>query len=464
MADIASLLLDTNSLKSLPESDTPRATSPGQMSTAGDSRHGVLVYSYGVTSHEHKQATLDTFRSRADVCAPSASPRARTEDVAFYKLMAAYERNDASRKAGEAFADDYDERRRRQQQKQQKEEDTQVGDAPPAAKRRNLCNSCLRPFDDGYYSPSGGAVVEPTAEEAGNAVSFDVDLGTWKVNFTRSSGGQDAHHTGSLVGKQERTSAAPPKAAVESAESTDGGYAGYYTRLYSNSTTTLPVRTKKEEDSQVAAGDVMANYDEFLRRNHIVVMTPKPTTTTDGGKRAATTPVTAARKVVVAADVTSEYDELLRANHVVAVPAAEKKPGSATPATSLAGPSTAADAGDVMAEYAEFLRRNHVVIVTDKTEEEKVELEQKPGADVVVGEDESEDEDMEYVEVENEEYLDQLRSNHVVVSTMNEATGKEAQTKTKPVVNGQAISYEKFYEFGHHDNVGPYTTPLLRMG
>ncbi|KAJ9133651.1 hypothetical protein NKR19_g8944 [Coniochaeta hoffmannii] len=476
MADLAALMLDLNGSASPMEHRTPpRGNSPPQLLATGDSRHGVVTYSYGVTTPEHKQARLDAFRSLGDAYAPSGAVETAAEDVAYYKLMEAYERNDASRKAGEAFADEYEAQCRQRM----------TSTPPPAKKKQNVCRSCLRPFDDGFYRPGAEQVEsamtrKSSAPESG--ISFDVELGTWRVHFARNTE-QDALQTGAEGGgKAAETKTAPeppPEAAAADDDDLDGGYVDYYSHLQGNSRMRLPVRTKEEDPQmaassapavalaaqKIAAGDVMADYDAFLRRNHVVVM--PNATEAEKAKAAASASTPATRQKAAAGDVMSDdddYDDYLRGNHVVVVPEEKPNPAAGVSLATQAVAAQAAAAGDVMADYDRFLRSNHVVVVPDKTEKKEEEM---PAAEVVVQDDEEEDDDMEYVDVTDEEYLDYLRSNHVVVHAVNKAEAKDedADGTAKPVVNVKATSYEKFYDFEHHDNVGPYArAPLLRLG
>lgn len=417
MADVAALALDLDGrLPSPGPNPTGRAKTPNPESATGKAWHGVISYSYGVTSHEHKQAKLDAFHNLGDAYAPPPPPQKHVPaDVAYYKLMQAYERGDASsRKASEAFADEYE----RQCQRQQTEKKATQTPPPPAEKKRNVCNSCLRPFDDdGDYKPAAGHGESEDnssySAPAASGVSFDVELGAWKVHFARNMQ-QEALHARIEETVAEEKVPEPLRAEVDD-EYPDGGYVDYHSHLHGNSSTTMPVRTWKE-DLQMAAPAVSWAAEKAATR-----------------------------------DVMADYDAFLRGNHVAIMPAEKKsaeieKPKTAAPAVYLA--AQAAAAGDIMTDYVGFLWSNDGVVMPAETEAEK------PAAAEVVQKDE--DEDMEeYVDVMDEEYLDYLRSNHVVVDVVKKTEVEKVETAVtaKPVVNVKATRYEQFYEFG--GNVGP---------
>ncbi|KAH8906608.1 hypothetical protein BR93DRAFT_927452 [Coniochaeta sp. PMI_546] len=524
MADVAALVHDIHGPAS-PMSAYPAAGPyPSGRSPSSEppkDRSGVVSYSYSVTSHETKQAALDRYRGLGDAYAPPSpakEPRKEApEDLAYYKLLAAYERNDASRRAGEALADEYE---RYCLQYDGDRDQTRRTVTETAKPRRNVCNSCLRPFDDDHYKPkvvarAGDANPYPVPA---SDISFDVELGTWKVHFSRNMEqealyGKTATAMRQGEGEEEKKS---PGEQQPPLDIRDGGYVDFHSHLHGDGNNVLPVRTKKETPKpsdvpavvalaaeKAAAEDFMADYDAFLRSNHVVTVPVRPKETP---KIAAPAADLAGQKAAATGDVMADYDEFLRSNHVVTVPVRPKEtPKIAAPAADLAGQKAAAT-GDVMADYDEFLRSNHVVTMPVRTKSslplpapavdlaaqkaaagdvmadydeflrsnhvvgmppldklpETNPAETKPAAAVEV---EMEDEDMDYVDVRDEEFLDYLRGNHITedVVQAEKASDSKAEPKTattKPVVNIRATSYEDYFEFG--SNVAPYDG--LRLG
>lgn len=418
MADVAALLLDmhhapASAMDASSVAVGPYPTSPNP--EPPQDRYDVVSYTYAITSHEAKQAALDHYRGMGDAYAPPPKkakevPRDAPQDMAYYSLQAAYERNDASRGAGEALADEY-ERYCMQYDgdRDQMREDASRTAAP--LPERKVCASCLRPLDDESASAGKKDIVEksdydnsrgknsssstttaPPVQASG--VSFDVELGTWKVDFARNVEQGAPHATGATASHKSAETAREPPLDVQ-----DGGYVGYHAHVLhgtsNSSSSVLPMRAKQPQKpsdipapSAAVAGDsdVMADYVEFLRANHVVV-----------------------------ASASGTSDKALV-------------------------PTTPAEAA-----VAEIEMRNE--------------------------EEEDDDEDMDYVDVRDEEYLDYLRANHVAVDVVlaeqedkidKKMPEKKAETtgvKTVPVVNTRATSYEDYFEFA--SNVGPYDGPRL---
>lgn len=453
MADVAALLLDMHHTPASAMDVSSSAAGPYPTSPNPEppqDRYDVVSYTYAITSHEAKQAALDHYRGLGDAYAPPPKkdgevPRDAPEDLAYYSLQAAYERNDASRGAGEALADEY-ERYCMQYDgdRDQKREDA-VRTAP-AEPGRKVCASCLRPFDDESASARKDDVVKESGHDyskgknssssttppvPASGVSFDVELGTWKVHFARNVEQEALHPATTTTSHKPAETAPEPPLDVP-----DGGYVGYHAHVLQGATTTtsgssvLPVRAKEPPKSP----DV-----------------PIPSAASvSAGKTAAA--------VAGDSDVMADYVEFLRGNDAVALPVAPQQ------------------AGDVVASYDEFLRANHVVVVSASAASDKALVPTIP-AEAAVSEVEmrdeegEEDEDMDYVDVRDEEYLDYLRANHVAVDValaeqednidekMPEKKVETTGFKTAPVVNARATSYEDYFEFA--SNVGPYDGPRL---
>ncbi|KAB5585894.1 hypothetical protein GE09DRAFT_1072429, partial [Coniochaeta sp. 2T2.1] len=392
--------------------------------------------------------------------------------------MAAYEHGPSTRKRSEQFADEY--------VRYCLQNEPGSGMAPPA-KKRNVCNSCLRPFDDGYYKPASpaaspdskahfDAVVQKSrsaSPEAGSGISFDVELGTWRVHFERNAKQEALYHRAEKESKLVTESK-----FADGGE--DGGYVDYHNhlnQLRGNGTMFMPVRMRKKAEEEekkkkkkqahgpedvpaavrlacerAAMGDFEGSYEEYaayinaLRGSHVVV-------TSAESRSAEAKPVEAVKakeKTTTTGDVMGDYEaylDVLRRNHVVVAPSGTKQ---STKADAQAEVKAAASAttGDVMGDYERYLnvlRGNHVVVPPPKSQSQTPadeELAERAAAgDMMTG------------------YDDFLRANHVVVTTQFssklkpelEPDSSQTQPDVKPVATkGDVMAdYDAFLRSNH---------------
>lgn len=315
MADVAALLLDSHG----PISPMDLCPMSGGSPTRETTRAGVVSYTYAATSHECQQAALDRYRGLGKASAPtSALKQVISKDTAEYNPAEAHKHNDNPRQTGEALADDYAGYCLQQPRSSQQTKESIL------AKKRNVCNSCLRPFDDNtnYSTAATGVANQSRAGET-----------------------------------EQRTASQPTKAELYDDDDVvqDGGYVGYHRHVHGDDRSlALPVRTKEEEPQMAspAAGDAESKYEEFLRSNHVVVM-PSPAAGNAG-------------------DAVSKYEEFLRSNHVVVMPVdtamGERVQAKAAEAQGDGGGVDAEYVDVCDEEYLDYLRANHVTVDLAVTE------------------------------------------------------------------------------------------------